>query len=166
MLSETRTFLSFFRRLGARRSEAEDLVQDLFLKLFCKARRYEARERFAAFAFRVAHNAWIDRARRNSGIPQAFLDREHQSAAPPQEPLESMARKEETQRLDAAVRALSEGHRLVFELGAVQELSYPEIASLLGIPVGTVKSRMFHAMRKLREALGATLDEALPGGRA
>ena len=55
---------------------------------------------------------------------------------------------------DAAVRRLSERHRLVFELGVVQELSYAEISAVLEIPTGTVKSRMFHAVRRLREALG------------
>jgi RNA polymerase sigma-70 factor (ECF subfamily) len=165
VLAETRTFFSFFRRLGAGRFEAEDLVQDLFLKLFCEAPHYEARERFAAFAFRIAHNAWVDRARRQRGTPQAFLDGEHESATPPPQPLESLARDEAARRLDDAIRVLPERHRLVFELGAIQELSYAEIAGLLGIPVGTVKSRMFHALRKLRDALGSTLEGALPGRR-
>ena len=167
MLSETRTFFLFFLRLGASKSEAEDLVQDLFLKLFSQAHRYQARERFAAFAFRVARNAWIDRTRRqrgDSGTPQAFSDGEHEAASPPPDPLESLARGEEKQRFDRALRALSEGHRMVVELGVIQELPYSEIASLLGIPVGTVKSRMFHAVRKLREAVGSAPDEALSGG--
>ena len=51
----------------------------------------------------------------------------------------------------------------MFELGVIQEFSYAEIARVVGIPVGTVKSRMFHAVRKLRVALGPA-DSASGGG--
>ena len=57
-------------------------------------------------------------------------------------------------QLAAALAGLGEHHRLVFELGVVQELPYQEIGQILGIPVGTVKSRMFHTVRKLQEAMG------------
>ncbi len=162
VLSETRTFYSFFLRLGAHPSEAEDLVQDLFLKLFRHADSYQPQERFAAFAFRVARNAWIDRTRRHGhfagagSLPDGEFDREPDHRP---EPLESLARREEGERLTVAVQSLPETHRMVFELGVVQELPYVEIAALLGIPVGTVKSRMFHAVRKLREALSAAEAE-------
>ena len=56
--------------------------------------------------------------------------------------------------LRAALAELPDKHRLVFELGILQELPYADISAALEIPVGTVKSRMFHAVRKLREALG------------
>jgi RNA polymerase sigma-70 factor (ECF subfamily) len=166
VLCETRTFLAFFMRLGASQSEAEDLVQDLFLKLFSQAHHYQPRERFAAFAFRVARNAWIDRTRRlrrDREPPREFAEGEHESATAAVEPLESLTRREETQRLDLALHALSGEHRMVLELGVLQELSYSEIAGLLGIPLGTVKSRMFYAVRRLRQAFGTAPDEALGG---
>jgi RNA polymerase sigma-70 factor (ECF subfamily) len=56
--------------------------------------------------------------------------------------------------LERAVASLPPGQREVFELGVMQEMGYAEIGELLGIPVGTVKSRMFNAVRRLRESLG------------
>ena len=56
-------------------------------------------------------------------------------------------------RLRTALESLTEPHRLVFELAVVQSRPYAEIAEELGIPVGTVKSRVFNALRKLRAAL-------------
>ena len=159
--TELPTFLGFFQRLGAARAEAEDRVQDLFLKLYQHARTYERQGRFAAYAFRVARNLWIDRSRRfalrevtrgaDAG-DDAFLGRVADVGL--EEPLEGLSRKEEVDRLRTALAELPEHHRLVFELGVVQELPYAEIGAILDIPVGTVKSRMFHAVRKLQEALG------------
>jgi len=157
--AETPTFLAFFQRLGAGRAQAEDLVQDLFLKLFRHAETYEPQGRFRAFAFRVARNAWIDGTRREAGRREspegeaAVLDHEPQDSGAAEHPADAFAAREEAERARAALSSLSESHRMVFELGALQELPYSEIAATLGIPEGTVKSRMFHAVRRLREAL-------------
>jgi RNA polymerase sigma-70 factor (ECF subfamily) len=60
--------------------------------------------------------------------------------------------------LTQALAELPQGQREVFELGAVQGLPYGEVAELLGIPVGTVKSRMFHAVRRMRQLLEGAED--------
>jgi len=169
---ETSTFRGFFLRLGASRPEAEDLLQDLHLKLFQNARNYQAQGRFAPYAFRVARNLMIDSRRRRAVRPPASTgggstgDGEEQDSwldrVPDrrnQEPETELVRREEAQRVRAALGELSERHRQVFELGVVQELPYQEIGSILEIPVGTVKSRMFHAVRKLQETLGAVTKE-------
>ena len=158
---ESTTFLAFFRRIGASRSEAEDLVQDVFLKMFRNVSTYQPSGRFEAYAFRVARNAWIDRQRRRAARPRLVgsgRDEEDErslleTAAEMPSPRLVAEQKEEAGRVQAALDHLSEGHRLVFELGVVQELAYSEISRLLEIPEGTVKSRMFHAVRKLREVL-------------
>ncbi|MFT5285064.1 MAG: RNA polymerase sigma-70 factor (ECF subfamily) [Planctomycetota bacterium] len=162
---ESVTFTGFFRRLGADLQEAEDLTQDLFLKLYRQAPAYAASERLAPFAFRIARNAWIDRTRRHttrqrsqhisgetgsdSSLPGVF-DR---TAGTEPEAAQFLATKEESASLYRALAGLSEMHRAVFELGALQELSYSEVGEILGVPVGTVKSRMFYALRHLRERL-------------
>jgi RNA polymerase sigma-70 factor (ECF subfamily) len=160
--AEGRTFLGFFRRLGASASEAEDLAQEVFLKLFRHADTYTPSGRFEAFAFRIARNAWIDRARRRAARPRlvtgdagegagdGLLDSER---APGPGPEALAARHEEAGRVRRALARLSDAHRMVFELGVVQELPYAEVARLLEVPEGTVKSRMFHAVRRLRELL-------------
>jgi RNA polymerase sigma-70 factor (ECF subfamily) len=173
--AEAGAFLGFFRRLGAGRHEAEDLVQETFLKMFHAASRYQPRERFTAYAFRVARNAWIDRQRRRGSRPPLAADGgedvpAREPASPGREdPFEYAVRDEEAERLRAAMVLLPETHRSVFELGAMQGMAYAEIGELLGVPVGTVKSRMFHAVRKLRAALeeesGARSSRAAGGPR-
>jgi len=171
--TETRSFVAFFLRSGARLHEAEDLVQELFLKLYNHAPNYEARERFPAYAYRIARNSWIDHQRRRSSRPGLLsIDQPSvggdggagaasgRSLPSPEQPVsERLSQLEQADRMRAALRELPEHHRLVFELGVLQELPYAEIGRSLGIPVGTVKSRMFHAVRKLRHALG----DAPPG---
>ena len=162
---EFRTFVGFFLGLGAEPNEAEDLTQEVFLKLFHTAPTYTPRERFPAFAFRVARNAWIDRRRRRAVRPDRLSLEAPSEAAPEargldervgdgaESSVDTLARREEAERLRSELAELPEHHRLVFELGVVQELGYAEIAGILDIPVGTVKSRMFHAVRRLRGAL-------------
>ncbi|MEL6906530.1 MAG: sigma-70 family RNA polymerase sigma factor, partial [Planctomycetota bacterium] len=114
---------------------------------------------FLSFAFRVARNAWIDRRRRAAHRPaeasggddaETVFDR---TAGAFEAPYERAETREESQLVQAAVGALPEGHRLVFELGVVEERPYAEISEILDIPVGTVKSRMHNAVRKVRAAL-------------
>lgn len=157
----------FFVRLGAGAAEAEDLTQETFLKMFRARDSYQPRERFTAYTYRVARNAWVDRVRRGAARPRPAAGWDPTlEGAPPEERIPAreaevghgLAMHEEADRLRAALTQLSTGHRAVFELGVVQELSYPEISAALDVPVGTVKSRMFHAVRKLRELLGDTSD--------
>lgn len=161
--TEAGTFIGFFRRLGAGRTEAEDLTQDVFLKLFRSATHYEARSAFGAYALRVARNAWIDRRRRVAVRPSTRsvhgeLDASGERLEPAiasedPGPQDRAGSREELQRLEDAVRSLPERHLTVFELAVVQGLPYARISEVLEIPVGTVKSRVFHAVRRLREIL-------------
>lgn len=160
--SETGTLLGFFRRLGAAPGEAEDLVQDTIVKLFRSAQRYQSSGRFEAYAFRSARNVWID-SRRRAAVRERALggsaeEGEETMGALRGEEVEPFERLESSERADLlreAVLRLDEAHRTVFEMGVMQELSYAEVSDLLGIPVGTVKSRVHHAVRKLREMLGS-----------
>jgi RNA polymerase sigma-70 factor (ECF subfamily) len=160
--AESSGLIGFFLRLGADPLEAEDLAQDVFLKLFRGASAYEPRSRFSSFVLRVARNAWIDRRRRRAArVSAVSLDDESGSpnatanavvdprAASPSE----LEADEDRRRLEVALRQLPEAHATVLELALGQSLPYSEIASLLEIPVGTVKSRVFNALRKLRELL-------------
>ncbi len=156
--AEVGTLVGFFLRQGAERAEAEDLTQEVFLRLFRSADSYDARDRFSAYTWRVARDAWIDRRRRRvfrgeggedeRGRFGGDLPDEHEGT------LEDLERTEEAGRVHTAVAKLSESHRQVFELGVVQELPYATIAEMLEVPIGTIKSRMFHAVRNLRDLLG------------
>lgn len=151
----------FFRRKGAGLEEAEDLSQEVLMKLIQNLDNYQPDGRFAAYVFRVGRNAWIDSRRRAGARPKwAPLMADDDGLAPPEPadpaagPTEGLELQDEADQVREALDQLSEAHREVFELGVIQELPYAEVAAALGIPVGTVKSRMFHALRSLREALG------------
>lgn len=152
--------LHFFHRLCWDRDRAEDLTQELFLKLMQASRRYRPEGRLSTYVYRVATNLWIDHYRaqrpqpRLYSIDQAILGPALEPAAAGESPVEHASDQEEKQRLRAALERLTEPHRIVFELAVYQQRPYAEIAELLGIPVGTVKSRMHNTVAALRELLG------------
>ena len=167
-----RDLAGFFRRFGAAPADAEDLVQDVFLKMYRSHHSYRPEGRFRAFVLRTARNAWVDRARRIGARPRLVAGSSQDLDGPSilesamdessVEPAASMEAQEVRDEVAQALLALSEPHQLVFELGVVQELPHAQIAELLGVPVGTVKSRMFHAVRRLRELLSQVPGE-IPG---
>lgn len=162
-----RRLVGFFRRRGIGIEEAEDLTQDVLLKLHRSADGYVPRERFHAYVARVAHNRLIDARRRKGARIQAFsLDQTEDDepgfdvAQEGGDPLAPLELAEARDQVEMAVAKLSEAHQAVFQLAVVDELSYQEISQILEIPVGTVKSRVFHAIRQLRERLGGEEEVA------
>src|SRR5262245_21334941 len=152
-----RNLTAFFCHQGAAPSRAEDLAQETFLKLYQSAGRYRPSERFTAYCFRTARNVWIDECRRSAARVDRAPNREAQRASVEvlgvhAAPGAGLLFEEEERSLRALLGALPAGQRRVLELALLGELTYAEIAALLSIPVGTVKSRMFHAVRRLRGA--------------
>ena len=147
-----RSLLNFFRRCGVQ-TDAEDLVQLTFVRLYRYRDRYAPRAKLTTFLYLLARQVWIDDLRRQQRRTRL---REELAAEP--EPVTNHASQPERGRmdLDAALAALPEGLRLVVVMGVYQDLPYAEIAQALGIPVGTVKSRMFNALRQLRRTLEET----------
>lgn len=161
--------VGFFLRLGAQRPEAEDLCQDTFLKMFQSAQSYRPQGKPEAYALRIARNAWIDRRRREAIRPwhARYQTRDELEVQPHDRltsketsPQRAASTLEEMGRLQQGVATLPDGQREVFEMGVLQEMGYAQISELLQIPVGTVKSRMFNAVRRLREFLGEGGDHS------
>ena len=156
----------FFYRLCWDRHRAEDFTQELFLRLLRRASSYRPEGRLSTFIFRVATNLWIDHYRSTRPLPRLYsLDQPLLDEMPValrgcdrQEPLAAAIGDEEKARLRVALDALNEPHRLVLELAVYQELPYGEISSILNIPVGTVKSRMFNTVRALKDRLQTPAD--------
>lgn len=160
--------LQFFFRLCWDRDRAEDLVQDLFLKLMLGSKRYRPEGRMSTFVYRVATNLWIDHYRQQRPRPhlqsfdQVMLPGDDAPAGPQfaghdAPPPQLLAEGEERAAMRTAIERLTEPHRLVFELAVYQERPYGEISELLGIPVGTVKSRMHNAVAALKQMLSPHL---------
>jgi len=142
--------LNFFIRSGVQ-YDAEDLVQQTFLRLYRYRDRYMPRAKFTTFLFLMARQVWIDELRKRKRTERLAdaLARE------PEPPSVLCGPSPERGGYDVAdaVAALPEGMRQVIELGVYQDLPYAEVARILGIPAGTVKSRMFNAIRLLRERI-------------
>lgn len=158
--------LQFFFRLCWDRDRAEDLAQELFLKLVLASKRYRPEGRMATYVYRVATNLWIDHYRQQKPRPrllsydQVILPGDDapttvEPAAPAHSPAQALADGEEKAALRRALERLTEPHRIVFELAVYQERPYGEISELLHIPVGTVKSRMHNAIAALKQLLAA-----------
>ena len=136
---------------------ADDIVQETFVLAWRKQHQYDpARGSERAWLFGIARNVAVDQHRRRSrhlrAVPTADLP----------EPLDDtgVERAAETSHVRDAVRSLSEAHREVVVETYYRGRSVRETAERLGIPEGTVKSRLHHAMRALRSELERT--EVLP----
>jgi RNA polymerase sigma-70 factor (ECF subfamily) len=153
---------NFFLRLQGNVAEAEDLTQEVFVKLFQHVDRYEVKAKFKTYMYRIAKNLWLDSVRKRKrrgtmlSLDKPAADGRNlygRVTSSDANPLEENVRREEAAKVQAAIERLPEPQRMVFVLAEVQELPYAEISDVLDIPVGTVKSRMHSAVSKLREQL-------------
>ena len=141
--------LNFFARMGAS-SDCEDLVQETFVRLFNYRRQYRPAARFTTFLYHLARNVWADRGRKIIRLER--LATEFQTEAE----IASQRRTEEPGNavdIEAALDRLSPKLREVIVLNIYQGLRYQEVAEVLKIPLGTVKSRISLAIAALKEIL-------------
>lgn len=152
---ERRVFGLLLRMLGSR-EEAEDAAQETFLNLHRSGHRFRRESRFSTFVYRVAVNAALNR-RRTLGRRRAQLERlgERQAAgddlqSAPRGPEDSTAGGEIQVRVQREIRALSPILRAPLVLHDLEGLAYGEIARVLCVAEGTVKSRIHRARKALR----------------
>jgi RNA polymerase sigma-70 factor (ECF subfamily) len=158
----TRVFGRFVRWLGDRQ-EAEDLAQDVFLRLYRARKRYQPRAKFATWLFliskNVARNALRSRRRRPFVRLEALCGGEQDSSAegrlvdgsePPSRPLE---RSELARVVRAAVSGLGGRQRTALELYQFEDCSYAEIAAAMDMSPKAAKSLLYRARNQLREHL-------------
>lgn len=146
--------VNFFRRMGARIDEAEDLVQETFMRLFAYRERYEPTSRFKNLLYVMGRHVWADMARKQARQPAVHPDALNTLTDP------APAHNGEHLDIQAALESLSEKLRAVVVLSVYQGLRQEAIAEILGIPTGTVKSRMHLALRQMKEMLSV---ESKPG---
>jgi len=141
-----RNLLNFFARQGVSSFEAEDLVQETYLRLWNYRRNYAPTAKLSTFLFILARQVRIDALRRQVRREnrEENWGREQPDVAPPP----ALGVREDVRW---ALTQLTEPLREVVELGVLQDLPYAEVAAILDIPVGTVKSRMFNALKELKE---------------
>ncbi len=158
------TLVTYFAWVSGDRHLAEDGAQEVLVKLWSVRARYRPSSRFRAFLMTMARNHWIDRVRyqvrRPDLAPEAAELLADQMSGGFGDPVESAKNSERLRVLARAVSVLSEEHRETFILSCVEGWSHADVASSLGVPEGTVKSRLHHVLRRLRVLLGS--PEALP----
>lgn len=153
--------LALAARILGDRSEAEDVLQAVFTKVWQEAGRYDATKGSPmAWLFSWVRNGAIDRLRRREALQRATTQSADRAPAAPDTHGGHDASAEERERLAKAVANLPADQRQVIELAYFDGLSQTQIAQRLGEPLGTVKTRVRLAMTKLRQALPVLSGEA------
>ena len=141
-----RPLLNFFWRMGAS-NHSEDLAQETFVRLWKYRKKYKAKAKFTTFLYTLARHAWLDHLRKHTRF-QLFTQRYREDMPDSTDGgLDRLRRKLDIQD---ALNQLTPKLREVLVLAVHQGLSYKEIARVLHLPVGTVKSRVFNALATLR----------------
>ena len=149
-------------RLTGRKAEAEDLFQELLIKAFGKLDDLVTIDEPGSWLSRVMYNLFVDEQRRFARrrmhtVEEGFLPGDGlEGLAGTDNPEKNQQRLEQLGKLDAALAQLSDEHRLVVLLHDTEGYKLEEIHGLIGIPVGTVKSRLHRARARLREILTDT----------
>lgn len=148
-------------RITFDRDLAYDVAQEAFLKLYGSLARFRGQSKLSSYLYRIATNAAIDATRKRGLRPQAANETQADllTVEAPQTAAEGPDPQEVKAALSDALQHVDPTFRAAFVLVDIEGLSYEDAADRLGIPVGTVKSRVFRARVILRELLAGTLGE-------
>ncbi len=134
---------------------ADDITQECFLRVFHYAHRIDSSLSLSPWLYRVTVNlsyTWIKRNKRHKLSLEGFIDR---LTAPPKHAPETVAERTELQEsVQTAIDALPFGQKVVIVLHYLNGMNLQEIADILDCPLGTVKSRLYHARQNLKDKLG------------
>ncbi len=144
-----RSLFRFFFRLTGRQTTSEDLVHEVFLRMIRYRHTYQSGEGFEAWMYRIARNAFADQTKKHrletpaedglfdaidSGRPTAF---------------ETLSKQQDLALLYKAMRELPDDKRELLVLSRFQGLTYEQIGQIVGAEAGTVKVRVFRAMKEM-----------------
>jgi len=145
-----------YRMIGDYES-ALDLTQEIFIKVYGSLRRYRAEFKFSTWIYKIAHNSAVDHLRRSATREQSIIngsESDHfelplESGQP--SPEQESERKERRGEIESVVRTLPANYRELIILRHSQDLTYEEIVEVTGLPLGTVKNRLFRAREMMRQ---------------
>ena len=162
---------SIVYRMVRDRELAEDLAQDAFVRTFNHLDRYDSRYKFSSWLFKIAYNLTVDHLRKRElqtisvhGAPDAVTPERQEATSltlqsEEESPDDRIVAKELAGELEEAIAGLREDYRTAILLRHVEGRPYEEIAEIMDIPLGTVKTYIFRARRELREALSASYGD-------
>ncbi len=140
-------------------SDAEDITQETFVGVFKSLPGFKQQSSLSTWIYRIALNHCLEYKRRQRPDILPLSEGDYiPTVKSTDNPVTCAMRKETVDHIEAALDTLSPIHRDVIILHELQELTYAEVASLLDIPIGTVKSRLYHAMRLLKQQLGSFMN--------
>jgi len=169
--------VSFFRKKGYDYEDCRDLAQEVMVRVFTGLAGFRGDSKLSTWVYSIARNAhrnrcrWRESAKRKAseesidqvldadGLQLAALE---QAVATEPEPLERLLEDERFEQLEAELSRLPPQMRRCLELRVVHDLKYKDIARLLKISIGTVKSHLHAARRRLERRLGSDLDDGPP----
>lgn len=135
--------------------DAEDVVQEAFVKAFEKIASMRSDEAFAPWLFRIVSNLALDQLRRQKRRPSEELNEQLPSSSR----TDALAVETLASRIDGAILTLPEMQQLVARLHLVEEMSHSEIAEITALGEGTIRSHLFHARKKLQQLLVDVWEE-------
>ena len=140
------------RRLLPDHDEADDVVQDVFVKVYRSLNSFKGDSSFYTWLYRIAVNLSLNEIRRKKTRRTFSLDdgvMQHEATDPL--PIEKMEQEERTRLIKAAIERLPDKQKKVFVLRYYEELPYEEISKILKTSVGGLKANYFHAVKKIGE---------------
>lgn len=154
----------FAYQMTMSRDDAEDIVQEAFVRAYQNLHRYRDEAKFTTWILRIVTNLCTDRAR--STQRRTALEQQEASGAldwmtlgNPDDPVGNLEEDRRKGALKRALNALPAHHRMMIVLRDIEEREYPEIASALGCTIGGAKLRVLRARRALRERVAPLLGE-------
>jgi RNA polymerase sigma-70 factor (ECF subfamily) len=154
-------------RLCGNYDDASDIAQEAFLRVFHSLANFRGESNFSTWLYRIVTNVFLDERKkqrvRSHNSLEEYLELEDSTVArqiedPSPGPEEAMAAKERSDLIGAAVLSLPETQRVMIALYHFQERSYEEIAEIMEMPIGTVKSRLNRARLALRNKLDSVRE--------
>lgn len=144
--------------------ETLDVVQEAFVQAFINLPSFQGNSAFYTWLYRIAFNVAATHHRRRKSaqsLDQMTAEQGRPMASNSPSPVEKLQREEACERVRAAIASLSEDHRAIIALRELEGYSYEEIAAILDIPIGTVRSRLHRARWELHERLKALENDLL-----
>lgn len=154
-----RPIAAYVYRMVGDYDAALDLTQEVFIKVYNSLSRYRSEFKFSTWIYKIAHNAAIDHLRRHAVRDQALTGgfdgecREISIVSRRLTPEQESERKERRSEIESVVQLLPAAYRELIVLRHSQDMSYDEIAEVTGLPLGTVKNRLFRAREAMRDHL-------------
>lgn len=154
-----RPIAAYVYRMVGDYDAALDLTQEVFIKVYNSLARYRSEFKFSTWIYKIAHNAAIDYLRRHSVREQTLAGsvdgdrREISIESRRLTPEQESERRERRSEIESIVQLLPAAYRELIALRHSHDLSYDEIAEVTGLPLGTVKNRLFRAREAMRDQL-------------